>query len=350
MPLSQTQRAVWEKARSLGSGGQAVKLTDEACAYLIARVAADIGVLQHFPELDAEILPFFYDGVLSALQVPNVNPFALYERLLEVNKDGDMYFACLASLHKARLKYDYIVESQPVPTLEQVGPRGLLHYGKLSPHGLVGFLLWRKWFFDIDNRAGQETGYLFEPVIANAIGGTPVPASRSPVKRLRDNTKGRQIDCLLGDKAYEIKIRMTIAASGQGRWGEELDYPTDCRNSGFTPVLVVLDSTPNPKLRELTKAFLNQKGDVYVGSQAWEHLETLAGGTMSLFLENYIRTPLNRLLNEPFSQLPELKAWVEGDSMYISIENECIRIPRKVSGVPETARDQTPDDALTNGV
>ena len=44
-------------------------------------------------------------------------------------------------------------------------PRGLLQYGGMSPKTLAGFLLWRKWIFDIDNRAGQETGYLFEPII-----------------------------------------------------------------------------------------------------------------------------------------------------------------------------------------
>ena len=36
------------------------------------------------------------------------------------------------------------------------------------------------------------------------------------------------MDCLCNDRAYEIKIRMTIAASGQGRWGEELEFPEDC--------------------------------------------------------------------------------------------------------------------------
>ena len=29
-------------------------------------------------------------------------------------------------------------------------------------------------------------------------------------------------------KAYEFKLRVTIAASGQGRWKEELDFPSDC--------------------------------------------------------------------------------------------------------------------------
>ncbi len=261
MPLSQTQRSVWEKARALGSGGQAVRLTDAACAFLIARIAADLDLIDFFPEFSGGVPEFFTPGEVDQLAFDGVAPLPLFERLLERNPDGDMYFACLSSLHKARLKYEMILETQAIPTLEQVGPRGLLQYGKLSPSALVSFLLWRKWFFDIDNRAGQETGYLFEPVIANAVGGTPTPSNRSPVKRHRDERKGRQVDCVLGDRAYEIKIRMTIAASGQGRWGEELDFPIDCRKSGYVPVLIVLDSTPNEKLTDLTNAFLAQGGE-----------------------------------------------------------------------------------------
>ncbi|MDE2597458.1 MAG: hypothetical protein KGL44_11330 [Sphingomonadales bacterium] len=342
--MSQTQRAVWEKARALGSGGQAVRLSDAACAYLIRRIAADLGLLKKFPEYSQGIPEFFNSGDLASLAIEGFDPFPLYERLVSINPDGDMYFACLATLHKARLKYETILQNQAIPTMEQVGPRGLLQYGKLSPSGLVAFLLWRKWFFDIDNRAGQETGYLFEPVIANAVGGTPVPASRSPVKRHRDNRKGRQVDCLLGNKAYELKIRMTIAASGQGRWGEELDYPVDCKQSGFIPVLVVLDSTPNPKLSELTRAFLKQDGEVYIGAQAWEHLDQLAGPTMASFLELYVRTPLDHLISEAPERLPELRARLEGDAMYIGLAAEEMRITRANGIEEDDVHDAAPDE------
>ena len=344
MALSQTQKAVWEKARALGSGGQAVRLNDAICTYLIARIATDLELLAHFPEFGVEVPAFFNSEDLDTLMIEGMSPLPLFERLLAVNPDGDMYFACLANLHKARLKYEVILEKQPIPTLEQVGPRGLLQYGKLSPRGLVAFLFWRKWFFDVDNRAGQETGYLFEPVIANAIGGTPVPSSRSPVKRHRDGGKGRQVDCLLGDKAYELKIRMTIAASGQGRWGEELDYPIDCKQSGFTPVLVVLDSTPNPKLAELTQAFLSQDGEVYIGAQAWEHLDELAGPTMASFLERYVREPIDNLIREAPKELPELRARFEADAIIIFLAGEEIRISRINGAAEDDAHDETPDD------
>lgn len=345
MPISKSQQAIWEKARALGSGGQAVQLDDPTCAYLIARIANDLDVLADFPELPADIDDFFTNGELDQLRVEGVDSFTMYERLVNRILDGDMYFACLSTLHKARLKYEAILENQPIPTLEQVGPRGLLQYGKIDPENLVGFLLWRKWFFDIDNRAGQETGYLFEPVIANAVGGVPVPSSKSPVKRHKDRRKGRQVDCLLGNKAYELKIRMTIAASGQGRWGEELTYPIDCKESGFTPVLVVLDSTPNPKLTELTNAFLAQDGEVYIGSDAWAHLDQLAGDTMAHFLEKYVRAPIDHLINDAPLRIPDLRARLGDEEMLIAVGNQELVINRGNVDADDSARDQTPDDS-----
>ena len=170
----------------------------------------------------------------------------------------------LAALHKHRLKYQRILQTQAIPTIDEVGPRGLLQYGVVEPKALAPFLLWRKWIYNIDNRAAQETGYLFEPIIANAIGGTPASAKKSPVKRATDNTKGRQVDCIRDKKAHEIKLRVTMAASGQGRWSEELEFPADCKASGFTPVLVVLDPTPNDKLDELSTRFRDNAGEVHI--------------------------------------------------------------------------------------
>ena len=64
-------------------------------------------------------------------------PCALFDRLVAANEDGDTYFACLAALHKARLKYEKILCTQPMPTLNHVGPRGLLQYGKLVGESLA---------------------------------------------------------------------------------------------------------------------------------------------------------------------------------------------------------------------
>jgi len=345
MGLSKTQENIWQRSRAAGSGAQAVTLSDGACAYLIGVIAADLGLRESFPEIPGD-LPGFFDRVdLAALQVDHPNPRALFERLVQLDDDADMYYACLASLHKARLKYESILETQPIPTIEQVGLRGLLQYGTLSPRALTALLFWRRWFFDIDNRAGQETGYLFEPIIAHAIGGTPVPAKRSPVKRHRNKSKGRQVDCLLEKRAYEVKIRVTIAASGQGRWREELDYPVDCRSSGYTPVLLVLDSTPNPKLSELERAFRAQAGEVYVGQDAWQHLNALAGRTMAKFLEKYVRAPIDQLVREATDQLPEMVATMDDASISITIGGEVLHIDRTPEPSEQDDSDEIPADA-----
>lgn len=344
MPLTRIQQTLWEKARAKGAGEQAVGLSDRACAYLIIRIAHDLGVEMDIPG-SPRVAPDFFDTIdLTTLIEENVNARELFERLVERCPDADTYFSCLASLYKARLKYEAILESQPMPTLEQVGPRGLLQFGKLSPGAVAGLLFWRKWFFDIDNRAGQETGYLFEPVIAFAVGGIPKPAKKSPVKRHNDKGKGRQVDCLLGEKAYELKIRVTIAASGQGRWREELDFPTDCRMSGYKPVLVVLDGTPNAKLSELEKAFRDAGGEAYVGAAAWQHLEGLAGPTMSLFLESYIRGPIESLIRDAPQKPPEFSARMSNGGIEITVGGETLQIARREAEADTDGGDELPDD------
>ncbi len=345
MGLTKTQATIWQKARTLGNGAQGVGLSNECCGYLVGRIVQDLGLVDHFPEFQQPLPVFFGSDPLDDLVVTGLEAKAVFERLVTSQPDADTYFACLSTMHKARLKYERILSTQPLPTLEQVGPRGLLQFGKLKSQALVGFLFWRKWFYDIDNRAAQETGYLFEPIIAHAIGGTPAPARKSPVKRHGDRSKGRQVDCLLDERAYEFKIRVTIAASGQGRWQEELDFPADCRSSGFTPVLVCLDSTPNQKLDALVHAFLAHQGEIYIGDSAWQHLESVAGKTMSLFLECYVRTPLQSLLNEAPIIPPPLVAHWNSASIDIRIGNDSLQIARHEPVGDETQSDEMPDDA-----
>src|SRR5207245_2002841 len=58
-----------------------------------------------------------------------------------------------------------------------------------------------------------------------------ISAKKSPIKRTDNPKFGRQVDCLDGKHAYEFKMRVTIAASGQGRFKEELDFARDCNQS-----------------------------------------------------------------------------------------------------------------------
>ncbi|MBU4270666.1 MAG: restriction endonuclease [Planctomycetes bacterium] len=344
MGLTQTQKAMVEKARAAGGSGQAIPLSDDACVCLIGIIARDLGLSDHFPELPSDLPPFFDQREPGSLNISGVEFLPLMERLVKLNPDSDTFFSCLANLHKRRLKYERILQTQPIPTIEQVGPRGLLQFGTISATTLTGLLFWRKWFFDIDNRAGQETGYLFEPIIAHAIGGVPFSAKASPVRRAGDSRKGRQVDCIRQQKAYEFKIRVTIASSGQGRWQEELDFPVDCRQSRYTPVLVVLDATPNPKLDQLEAAFLRQQGEVYKGESAWEHLESVAGPTMGLFLEKYVRDPIQALLNKVSDCLPEFVARMDKDGITLSVAGESMLI-RRTLGAADDEVQELPDDA-----
>ena len=217
--------------------------------------------------------------------------------------DFRTYLSCLAALHKRRKKYALILRAQPIPRMIQVSPRALVEYGGMNVNALASWLTWRKWFFDLDNRSAQETGYLFEPILTAALGGDMKSSKTSPVRRTDDANKGRQVDCWriimtetgIRKEAYEFKLRVTIAASGQGRFGEEISFARDCKNSGAVPILLVLDPTPNPRLHELTKNFREYGGEAYAGAAAWLHLEKEAGSTMAVFIQRYIAEPMRRI-------------------------------------------------------
>jgi hypothetical protein len=175
---------------------------------------------------------------------------------------------------------------------------------------------------------------VFEPILAAAIGGVPAPAKKSPIKRHKGTKKGkgRQVDCLRGNDAYEFKVRVTIAASGQGRWGEELAFPKDCQASKHRPNLIVFDPTPNPKLAELTRAFEVAGGRAFIGDDAWSHLEELAGDTMGQFLETYVRAPLRDLLTSVPDELPTLTLEMLADKVVFGIGGVRYEVPRGGAG------------------
>ncbi len=322
----------------------AVPLSDEASCYLVARIAHDLNIQDKFPEASSSVPGFFEQMPVSSLGIQGLDFSVLVERLFSTTSNADMYFSCLATLLKARLKFERILEKQPFPTMDQVGPRGLLQYGSLSPQALVALLFWRKWLYDTDNRAAQETGYLFEPILAAAIGGTPVGARRSPVKRASNKSKGRQVDCIKGKKAYEFKLRLTIASSGQGRWGEELQFPEDCVQSGFTPVFVVLDPTDNPKLSEITRVFEEAGGETYVGDDAWSMLEQEAGPVMWQFLERYVRAPLDSMIAQSPVTMPNLMLSHDGESITFTVGKESLTVERTVDETFEVSTDEIPED------
>ncbi|MCE5978071.1 hypothetical protein [Pseudomonas sp. JR33AA] len=281
-------------------------------AKVIALVATDIGVSRAmsnaFPQMWSKIAPHaeYYSldvewFLESSICITTIDVVNLLEFGIGLDEDFLTYLKCLVELHKRRRKYGLILQRQPLPTMVQVSPRALMEYGAgFEPEALASWLTWRKFFYDLDNRSAQETGYLFEPILASAIGGEPKSARERVVRRSADPSKGRQVDCwkVASDGtplAYELKLRVTIAASGQGRFGEELSFAQDCLDSGVKPILVVLDPTENGKLTGLQAAYKKVGGEAYVGDAAWEHLECEAGPTMAAFIERYVRRPVDTI-------------------------------------------------------
>lgn len=285
------------KARVLG-GELGLLLGDNELKQLVEVILADLGLEKLRDKLSLNASAPYFDRTVESFVVDDsakVDFDHLYLACATEVPDFKTYFKCLCEVHKRRRKYALILEKQPFPTAQQVAPRAMLEFGQLGDKELASWMSWRKWLFDLDNRAGQETGYMFEPILAASLGGISYSAKHSPVRRAKDTSRGRQVDCIVGQDAYEFKIRVTIAASGQGRFAEELAFPEDCKTSGFRPILVVLDPTPNPRLQQLVEAFSKSGGECHVGEDAWSHLEARAGTTMATFLERYIRQPLDKM-------------------------------------------------------
>ena len=294
-----------------GAGDAQVMLSDAELYALICISIKDLnwsfeelGVVDIFKETRNyyEIpLSYFEEIELSNLSFADIR--TAISNCFNKNQDFSLYIENLCALHRRRVKYRRILSLQPFPTMDQIGPRTLLEYGESDSNLLAHWMLWRKWIYDIDNRSAQETGYLFEPLLASCLGGEPVGARNSPIKRVnaqgKPTDKGRQIDCLVYDKkrAYELKLRVTIAASGQGRFGEELSFPAEAKAAGFTPVLLVLDPTPSSKLAELSQKFMENDGEFYNGEEAWRYMEKEAGEVISIFVKKYIK-PVIKAIEE----------------------------------------------------
>jgi len=334
MTLSKSEISQLEDARTVG-GDPSVSLSDAEMANLLKLVASDLD-LEKPDELSCEECDkmlqsgFFEVGINDMGCSTLESAFSLDEIIKRTlgnyaEKDPDVftYYSSLVQLHSYRRKFERVCNVQEIPELQTVIPRGLLEIGKFDEESLVSWLTWRKFLYDIDNRSAQTTGYLFEPILTEAIGGASYSGSKSPIDRT--SRKGsRQVDCIVNDTAYEFKMRVTIAASGQGRFGEELQFAEDAHNSGYSPVLLVLDPTPSKKLEKLSNEFKDYGGGAYVGDDAWDHLEERAGETMSAFLEKYVRKPLSDIdENEDNFEKIAVDYGKEDDSVIVTIgENE----------------------------
>ena len=350
MPVSSSVKILFSKCRLLDTGYPTVALSGSEIHAILLLICRDWGWIPSdikLPRPKIQVPATDYFLIPTEWFHAHTNQPTLLQLLetvaeaVSIEPDFALYFLNLCSLHKRRLKFQKILSTQPKPTMEQIGPRGLLEFGLCDMDLLKNWLVWRKWLFDVDNRAGQETGYLFEPILASCLGGESIGSSNSPVKRLDETGKpkssGRQIDCYLGaeNRAYEFKIRVTIAASGQGRFAEELSFPKECKAAGLTPVLVVLDPTPSSRLTELQTCFLQNGGEVFVGEQAWQHLETKAGRVMSTFIRHYVKPPLDAIDRFDALNLGDLQLSWRDDQIIIASGNRQYTIQRQAQNASE---------------
>lgn len=333
--LGPEDRKVVADARTLGP----ISMSDREMARLVSVVLRDLGHSDLIPAWARDIPPGnYYDVPLAWFTRDEERPFdfgRFYLSCCAAVENFRVIFRCLTKLHRHRRKYEIILRTQPLPTMEQVARRGLLEHGAVPIEALASWLTWRKWVYDIDNRSAQETGYLFEPILTESLGGRSVSAKASPVKRAEDPAKGRQVDCIVeldGEKlAYEFKDRITIAASGQGRFAEELAFPRDCAASGYTPVLLVMDPTPNPKLTEISKAFRDAGGKVFLGDEVWGHLAELSGTEIATFVKKYVKDPVESIALRERDLLDlglRYRGGAGGDSIEVTVGEHRWVIPR----------------------
>ena len=308
--MNKSQKEYYRQFSQHGTGDARIEISASEVALLLFIAYHDIYDTfpsQEFPPISKLACKNFYKITFEEINsLPQITPdecFCLLEKAgaTNINDAIYLYLKNLCDLYRRRYKYDKILQNQTFPTSDQIAPRSLLEYGKCEDSLLATWLEWRKWFFDIDNRSGQETGYVFEPILASCLGGVSVSHNSSPVKRINDSgyktNEGRQVDCYIEEtkEVYELKMRVTIAASGQGRFKEEMSFPYEAKESGLTPILVVFDETESTLLTKLKAQFNKFGGKCYIGQASWNMLYEKAGKEMSLFIQKYIYPPIQAM-------------------------------------------------------
>ena len=310
MPISKQQKEFYKLFSQHGSGDALVRIDAKDVVLLI-----HVAVLNLYEKPCSWMLPQYVEIAcknffeISTQDIDSLD-MVTEERALEfLHLSGAsnplditfLYLKNLCELYRRRFKFMNILKRQPFPLVEQIGPKCLIEYGNCNNSLLFTWMSWRKWIYDIDNRSAQETGYLFEPILASCLGGVSISHKYSPVKRINDSgnqtTEGRQIDCLIEEtlEAYELKLRVTIAASGQGRFGEEMSFPVEAERAGLKPVLIVFDPTPSTLLEKLKKQYTEHGGRFAIGTNAWGELISRAGKEMGTFIKKYIEPPIKNM-------------------------------------------------------
>ena len=342
--MNKSQKEFYRQFSQHGTGDAKVEISPSEVALLLFIAYHDIHDVYPSSELSSFVnlasKGFFQMTFAEISLLPEITTdecFYLLEKagVTNISDIIYLYLKNLCDLYRRRYKYDKILQNQPFPNSDQIAPRSLLEYGKCDDSLLATWLEWRKWFFDIDNRSGQETGYVFEPILANCLGGSSVSHTNSPVKRINDNgrrtNEGRQVDCYIEEvkEVYELKMRVTIAASGQGRFKEEMSFPHEAKESGLIPILVVFDETDSVLLTKLKAQFEKYGGKCYIGQAAWDMLYEKAGKEMSMFIKKYIYPPVQAMERFIDSNPQSIQIENHGSEIVISNSKSQYRIERK---------------------
>lgn len=320
--MNRQQREFYKQFSEHGSGDAKIAISPKEVLLILHIAYTDLYKEEYASLLEAFTLlakqGFYHIPFKEIEALPEIEADLCFDIMTrcgvtDINNILYLYFKNLCDLYRRRFKYHIILKNQPFPGVNQIVPRSLLEYGNCSNCLLADWLQWRKWIFDIDNRSAQETGYIFEPILASCLGGEAVSASNSPVKRIDDygnlTNNGRQIDCLIESEkeAYELKMRVTIAASGQGRFKEEMTFPIEAQNAGYTPILVVFDGTESLLLTKLKRQYTKCGGKYFIGEDAWKILSERAGREMSIFINKYIYPPINDIEQAMTSRLGKIQ-------------------------------------------
>lgn len=341
--MNRQQKEFYKLFSEHGTGEAKVSINPQEILLLLCITTSDLSIPA--PEVSSSVFNeisrkgFFHISHEDLDVLPEITADECFESMekcgvTDINNMCFLYLKNLCDLFRRRVKYYHVLKNQPFPSAEQIAPRSLLEYGNCENQLLADWLEWRKWIFDIDNRSAQETGYTFEPILASCLGGEPRPSSNSPVKRIDDNgnitTNGRQVDCYIEElnEVYELKMRVTIAASGQGRFSEEMSFPYEAQQSGCIPILVVFDGTDSDRLEDLKAQYQKCGGRVYIGEEAWKMLLEKAGEGMKVFIEKYIYPPISAMKDCLHSNPRDITLTRQPDKIIIKGENESYIIQR----------------------
>ena len=89
MTLSQMQKSLIERARSVGDSEMTVPIGDAAGVYLLARTIVDLGLQSRYAELPADVPPFYETVPVSSLALDGVDFEALAEKVFNSAPDAD---------------------------------------------------------------------------------------------------------------------------------------------------------------------------------------------------------------------------------------------------------------------